>query len=98
MIGRRFVPIRRIRFWVGGWWAWGKLGSFGENPEVRIQNSGEGGPPLARVLSDGGWMDTVCNSPCFWCCFVPNYGTHYTIVAAKKQAFSGLNEHLVVSI
>ncbi len=34
------------------------LGSFGENPEVRIQNSGEGGAGLARVLSDGGWVGT----------------------------------------
>ncbi len=85
------------------------LGSFGENPEVSPgapgQNSlrqssgqaGEGGAGLARVLSDGGWMDTVCNSPCFWCCFIPNYATHYTTVGAKKQAFSGLNEDLVVS-
>ena len=34
------------------------LGLFGENPEVRIQNSGEGGAPLARVLSDGGIVGT----------------------------------------
>ncbi len=50
------------------------LGSFriiGENPEVSPgapgQNSGEDGPPLARFLSDGGLLCTVCKSPCFWC-------------------------------
>jgi hypothetical protein len=37
-----------------------------------------GGTPAARVLSDGGLVGTVCNSPCFRCCFVLNYTTHYT--------------------
>ena len=52
-----------------------KLGSFciiGENPEVRMQNSGDEWPALARVLSDGGWLDTVFNSPCFRCKCIPH--------------------------
>ena len=72
-----------------------RLGSFciiGENPEVRIQNTGEGGWRLARVLPDGGCVGMVCNSPCFWCCFVLNYGTHYTIEQVKSQVFIGMNE------
>ncbi len=28
---------------------------------------------------------TVYNSPCFWCCFVLNYVTHYTTEQVKSQ-------------
>ncbi len=42
---------------------------FGENPEVSPgapgQNSGEGCPPLARVLSDGGLVGMVVTPPVF---------------------------------
>ena len=33
---------------------------------------------MARVLSDGGFLGMVCYSPCFRCCSVLNYATHYT--------------------
>ena len=39
----------------------GRLGSFRifrENPEVRMQNPGEGGTSVTCVLSDGGFVDT----------------------------------------
>ena len=65
-----------------------ELGSFcifGENPEVRIQNSGDGGSPLAYVLSDGGVVDTAFNSPCFWCC-----NPHYPSTSSgRRKAGSG---------
>ena len=63
----------------------GSVCIIGENPGVRILNSGEGGTPLACVLSDGGWLGTVCNSPCFRCCSVLNYATHYTTKQVKSQ-------------
>ena len=64
---------------------------IGENPEDRIQNPGEGCMPLARVLSDGGFVGMVFNSPCFWCCFVPNYASHYTILFDKCQMLNEIN-------
>ncbi len=61
----------------------GKLGSFRifgwlEGSPAERPGLNTGGLPLARVLSDGGFLGMVCYSPCFWCCFVPNYATHYT--------------------
>ncbi len=62
----------------------GKLGSFRINGVLGASSTGKcgltiGGPPLARVLSDGGFVGTGLYSPCFRCCFVLNYGVHYTI-------------------
>ncbi len=57
----------------------------------RIQESGEGGPPLARVLSDGGWLGMACNSPCFRCCFILNYATHYTIKFGRCPILNKIN-------
>ncbi len=70
------------------------LGSFcifGENPEVRIQNSGEGSTPLSCVLSDGGWLGMVCYSPCFWCSNVCNHATHYTMLFDICQMLNEIN-------
>ena len=46
---------------------------------------------MARVLSDGGWLGTVFNSPCFRCSFVLNYATHYTILFDICQMLNEIN-------
>ncbi len=43
---------------------------------------------LTPLIMPGCWMGTVCNSPCFWCCFVLNCATHYTTFMPKMQGFT----------
>ncbi len=79
-------------FWVVGGqigfvsFVWVAGGSPAERPGLNT-----GGRPFARVLCDGGWLGMACNSPCFRCCFILNYATHYTIKFGRCPILNGIN-------
>ena len=73
------------------------MGSFRSFGSWR-DRSGEGGVPRrwnrGVILMEARlrraivlWVAMVCKSPCFWCCLVLNYATHYTTKQVKSQVF-----------
>ena len=76
---------------------WGKLGSFRRIEVVAGANwvcfaflpvEGTGGLNLWRHALRAFnlfFVGTVCHSPCFRCCIVGNYATHYTTEQVKSQ-------------
>ena len=71
---------------------WGKLGSFRflARTSVRGLNIGVAGLRRAVYLMVV-FLALVSDSPCFWCCFVLKYATHYTMLFDICQMLNEIN-------
>jgi len=85
-IGTDFRPARwaRIGFVSHNW------GESRSQERNALRQAQDGETPRAFYLMVVLWA-LVIYSPCFWCCFIPNYATHYTMLFDICQMLNKIN-------